>query len=814
MKNIRSLCIFLSVFSPQVFANVLDEAWACAKGTANAGYELAGKVTKAGDVMAANPECIGYAIKRDEGFLAATAALIAINAVDSSLVSGKNCKASVKNNAARPFAKFLSSIMGGTIPQKYLADGSVAVSNELWNYLSVTPPYSLAVSRIDCACAFIEAGVSVENVVDIYKVVAKASAQCDSLAGNVPGYDIFKKGVKSTATAINNLGEDIFTGQVQHKDVEEFYLHDFGGWPLGVELQSHAAAAALNPSHNWRSTVGGRFYSPTWVKTGNGSANGDWVVSECKKYFDGHKMSPANADKVCSAMASRFESEYKSMAADFIRRNDLVVQWKGISKLKFNAVNEECKKTFKPAANSSSPENLTYNDCVSRMQGMLGVYDWIEPYDRVNSFNDPIDKSIIDGQLKEYTNKFFLKPRSMSGLARVAWDNAETFKSAAKGIEMALIAFDFQKQNLMVELNGIYKSRKEADLQQQKNLLLSKLGGADKACPSDPFFYKKCMEALEAAAVQCAMELDKVPMVGEFPDQAEFKKVKSECIKGYFALAEQHKKNYDQAININEKLKVHCVSKFKNICFKDIDEVVLAVVGGSPKLTEGYFSNKAFSQNPLPVSNGSALLSAFAKKWTATNLILNAVNTLHSSMILSCNATTPEPSCCQTKLQVHVESCNQNIVDQSSDYLVNSPILSTELGAAFEKLIQTSKKCDSQIRSVPQKMAEGKEAEVLMLSAYGDQCGRNERCKLALREEFSKCSGLPITNACARERIDVNKKIGVVGKQELTLVNIKKIDPTIVKDARRPEDILQSCKPQLNAFIEKFRASNTSSVSR
>jgi hypothetical protein len=177
LKNASATLLAVAMFvgwAPQAGANMFSDAWQCAKASAEAGYELAGKGKKALEVLGQAPQCVAYATAGDVPLYATIGALFALNAIDSSVVSSSNCVGSVRQHAVVPMGKLLNNSFGGVIPANLLDAGSQEATEQLWEFMAATPPVDQAIDRVECGCTFLEAGISVQNLVEIFTIIAEA----------------------------------------------------------------------------------------------------------------------------------------------------------------------------------------------------------------------------------------------------------------------------------------------------------------------------------------------------------------------------------------------------------------------------------------------------------------------------------------------------------------------------------------------------------------------------------------------------------------------------------------------------------------
>lgn len=129
--------------------------------------------------------------------------------------------------------------------------------------------------------------VGVEYACDLLPSAPGANELCGVLGEIVAGV---AKGVETAVGALGSLAEDI-AGQTQHMPVEQYYLKYWRAWlHYTVVKKLHTGDAFY-------------LYAGAYA---SGSTS-------CSEYFDSHKMSESNADKVCGVMKKRFLEEVEEV---------------------------------------------------------------------------------------------------------------------------------------------------------------------------------------------------------------------------------------------------------------------------------------------------------------------------------------------------------------------------------------------------------------------------------------------------------------------------------------------------------------------
>lgn len=858
MKNASALRrqllagILLAFVVPLAHAadNIFQQAWSCAEGSAQATYELAGKGAKALQVLGTAPKCVAYATSGDIPLYATTGVLFTLNAIDSSIVSSSNCVQSVKANAVVPMGKLLNGALpGGLIPADVLNAGSQEAADQLWEFMATAPPpLSTAIERIDCGCTFLEAGISVQNLVEIFTIIAEAGASCDAVLDNVPGYQTVKAGVQAGATGMNNLGEDIFTSQVQHKDVEAYYFQDFGGGG-GVDAyasRSHAAARILNPGHDWRSQEGASFLSETVVKLGGGANAGAQTLGICKEYFDNHKMSASNAAKVCEAMAQRFEHDYKSMVERMKAQDLLVKQLDQKLALRREQALAACGKAFPPDGAQvtaygyvgGGPNVDAHNHCADTMKGAVGSLEWHSPYDVVGGLGFPVDPADVDAKLAAGKPYFFMTPIAMRGAKKIAWQAFENNGGAAgPAAAQGLLAYQMIQDKTFKDAHAIHKKTVLMIAQKKAEQVKAVAGFAFPNCPVDAG-RQDCIDALGVAVDICLVQAYSVPLSGEFPkpaEQAKINAIESKCAAGYVALAKAHAARKNQDVTLRKQLACPGPGEPLRLnCLKDLQGLISSCQGGLPQMSTGFFATGKFAQDPVPEMGCDMAAVVFKDKWTADDEQIARINGAYSEGAQACIKKVPDFGACQKEVGALADSCRTDLTQIANILLGSLSLQSEEMGNAKQAIAANADACIAQMLSIPAAMGAGREAEVLMLGQYGPRCARNEACKALLSSTLRQCQA-PAGGASATGPRVQSQRASLAGVAAVDGNRIKVHSARLVKAANpvtaalnnptafpagvvnaaladtAADDVLK-CKDQLEAALAKFDFSRTANV--
>jgi hypothetical protein len=853
MKRVESLrkqliCIaLLAAWTPIANANVFGDAWDCAKGSAEAGYELAGKGAQALEVLGSAPHCVAYATAGDIPLYATTGALFTLNAIDSSIVSSTNCVASVKSHAVVPMGQLLDGAFGGVIPANLLDAGSQEAADQLWEFMGSTPPISEAIDRVECGCTFLEAGVSVQNLVEIFTIIAQAGEKCDAALANVPGYQSVKAGVKAGGTAMNNLGEDIFTDQIQHKDVEEYYFHDFDGGVDSYATRSHAAARILDPNHNWRTQEGANFLSETVVKLGGGANNGEQYKNTCKNYFDSHKMSADNANEVCEAMVQRFDYDYKSMVARMSAQDVLVKQLDTKLAARAKSATAECGQRFPPEGDKIvsgglydgyGPTALAHNQCLMSMRGAVGSLEWHSPYNAVGSLGLPIDPADIDAMLAPGKPYYFMHPIAMSGAKKIAYEAFENNGGkAGPALAQAMLAYEMKHDKILADAQASYDKLAMLVKQNKAAMVKAAAGFAFPNCPTGDK-YQPCLDALGDAVAVCITQTGSVPLSGEFPkpgEQAKIDAIYKQCDAGYVGLAVALAKRNSQDISMRANLTGTCPTAQSGLrlsCFVDAQDAISSCQGGAPRMTSGYFSSKLFAQDPTPEVSCAMAASLFKSKWAADDEQIGRINGATPEALKACINKVPDFGSCQTQVGALADACRADLQATANVLLGGLSLQSEELPNAKKALVENADACIAQMMAVSDTLGAGKEAEVLMVKQYDNRCLRDPTCKQELRDAFQQCQGVPATGSTGNPpgvrqvransgRSSGNIAVGVASNklrahsQNLAAApnpvtaamnnpSAFSVGTKVLALAKTPADVVAECSDELEAVLAKY----------
>lgn len=839
-----SLLLFNSI---SVQANPLKDAWNCAAGVVKANYELASKGVKAADVLGSAPQCVAQATAGDPPLLILTGAMFAINGASPSILPANGCESALKSYAALPIAKSLDAIFSGVIPDSYLDSANAEAQAKLWDFLSTTPPISEVTGRASCGCTFLEAGISVESLVDMLKTIGSAGKKCDKFLENVPGYSQSK-------SAINNLGEDLLTDQVTHKPVDAYYREDFGGCQGCWEKDSHAMAKAMDSSHDFATQAGSdaKFGIYFGGKNSNGAPSGNSKKEVCKVYFDGHKMSADNAEKVCSALLKQFDTEYQALVPVFKARDALVKKLLSDTSVVSSAAETDCATLYQDqSALTKENDILSCKLAVNKLKGSIDFPDAGGTTSLGYQMTEDQIKAIIQGTDKYY----FMEPTASSGAMGASYQALQSNGyNVDQAVKMGLVAFQTAKDELIAQL----KYKKLQGAQKEKDKVLAEFNTnvgniwSDK-CPSKN--HAECVEALKQAWDVCKQQLSALPSVGSdvgLHDPKQEAAVNKQCQASYQELVLNYTQFSEKQKSIT-KLWDYCPQQgqgsgqlFANAyqqCKKDVQTTIDECTGGPPQITKAFYLNGKTTQTPEGLGDCSGAENFLKSKWGVDEVLIGNLNGSYSTAVVACNAAGLPG--CEKAVSAKLEECKAKVTKQANEVVGGIAIDSPDLQKATNDLTIMAGKCSEAILKVPEKFSKGKEADVLALQIYAKQCPPRsekndyaEQCKTELLHTIEACIGgdnvlvktMKADSKAGAGSKDIKapnaKEMGSLGNNSsgtpiaagVPSMDVKKMPATdlsrgITDSATAnlqtkvfvPEQQVENCKPKLKAVVDKYQ---------
>lgn len=309
----------------------LKEAWSCAKSTLEAQVDIAGDLIKKGEAVASLSGTAGMCLASSgadqTGFAITMGALTAIKlGAPDSLPDGK-CKSAVQTTVAKPFGAGLAAV----IPSGKVRDNlktlleSEEGAAEIWQQMSkLPPPVQTVLGHVDCACEFIDTGVSVADLSAVSSAVKQVSESCGSFLDEA-GLGFINDWGGAAVGAFDDtytaVGEALSDLQNIPEAAPDHAVY-FGFW--GAYVPVMAETRLLDPAINlgtakWANAAG------SWITLGPNcyqfgcQIDMPKMYDSCHDYYRSHRVSAKNAHKRCSAFRTQASNEantlYGHMAA-------------------------------------------------------------------------------------------------------------------------------------------------------------------------------------------------------------------------------------------------------------------------------------------------------------------------------------------------------------------------------------------------------------------------------------------------------------------------------------------------------------------
>ncbi len=711
-------------------ANPLSTAWNCAKAKVKMDIALASKGLKASEIIGSSPQCVALASSSDISLYLITGTLFSLNALKPELLPAASCGSALKASATYPIAMTLDKVFPNIIPASYKDLLNQEAQNNLWNFLSTTPPISAVIDRAKCGCTFLEAGLSVDGLKEILSLIASTGKRCEKFLESIPGYSVSKN-------ALNNLSEDLFTNQYAHKSVDEYYRNDFNGGILSTDVQSHAIAKIINPNHNWNTTFGASVIYHTYVLASGGAASGSVKKSVCKSYFDNHKMSPENAEKVCQQMMVQFENEINSLMPKLKGRNELKNLVEGSFKPALAVAENDCQKLYAKYGLNPLP-------CLSEVRSMEGSLAYMNPYDGsiTNSLGFPISKEEVDSQVKGRVRYYFLSPLSSSGAREAALEAYENGTDAKKAVEMAVSTYQASVKKLLFESNLKllkYKNVAQDEVTLRFQNEVGNIWGPQ--CVAN--FSTYCRTRLRQAWELCpAMVAKYVGYTGSgdvwtINPVQEAKYIQDKCIPSYNAIVKSFTDFNKKLIELDSHLSV-CPTQLGNVvlsCKHDHTKLKLKCAGGMPSIKEEFHVSGNISQSPVASKNCNKLIEQFKQKWQSEDEILTDVYTARSVVSFACDKIGLR-GCSQT-MDVNFQKCLKDLQGKIRSTLWPAPFEDLTIISSWRDLFVSVNHCSETILGTLDTYSRTNVIS-LALRSYGTRCFSKDRTITSCLNEISE----------------------------------------------------------------------------
>ncbi len=302
---IYSLALFF--FATSANANPLSDSWQCAKKAGMSSVSIGADLYKKSEALVskAGPMaiCLGKTGPEAQALMVTSSALTAIRLAKPSLLPAGQCESRIKGLATKPFANGLAAILPASGAKNSLisAAKSDVANDQVWNQIGqLPPPFSSVPNQVECGCLMSDAGLSLTDVSAVTNAISDTSASCATALNSLGlGFinDIGSYAIKLGMTVINGLSDkwDEWKGQSDPGSPDLIYKYYFGD-----HMQDLAYALAVKPG-DWTNP---KFNHDTASCASSGQyqycqLSVPELRNKCAAYYDDHKMSAGNADKVC-----------------------------------------------------------------------------------------------------------------------------------------------------------------------------------------------------------------------------------------------------------------------------------------------------------------------------------------------------------------------------------------------------------------------------------------------------------------------------------------------------------------------------------
>lgn len=776
----------------------VTDAWNCAKDYANVTLTLAMDGSKAVEVLGTSPQCVAGALAPDPFLLGVSGVMVAVNAADPALLpASSQCVPQLKKGAIKPFATILNSVADGVIPQSYLDATTAEASDQLWTFMSTTPPVSQFVSATECGCTFLEAGISVETVKELVQTIGKAGKSCDAFLNNVPGYQEIKAVAGEAAYQANNYLEGVFVDQSQHKPVEDYYLYDFGGHPQSAQMVSHAVQWALNPAHDPANAEGAQQVFDRFFHANKGATRTGYVRNYCEEYFDSHTMSTSNAQKVCNGMRERFKTESLALSKQFIARDALF---------------SKAKSTFEPMA-AAAKEKCTpapYNEdvrCKEVVNKVLGSMYAPSPYAQQECSTLygncwTMDKVDVNKMISGASEKFYLLDynsqetygiyRSASDLLRsLGWDATKALKVAKAQFQtqLDLIVDNHQKQS------AILKAKYEKEqFEKMVNDAVAAIGMSYlEKCPST--LLNQCGWNMFTGWQQCEKWSNALftQQCGEFlcpktaQEQSTFYNTCIQKVRGLPLAFSDWNNNSLAEYGFASAVCQNHAGQDQEACLKENWVRTYVCMGGLPEMGAASSSiTGAYTQKPAPLSKEKCqgLTTHWEQKWSADETQLQSLSTTAAQATQSCATLTTGTQVHQTcvnKVEALRQYCEQEIRTSYDLMIPGRPFYSDDYASAMVNFLGQSKRCIRKVTDQATAVVQQFQAQQQAVTQYSAQCPPNDRitgtwqskCETAVSNATSACiAAANLKLLSSGQRVGASLRVPTTTSADFNLGNV------------------------------------------
>jgi hypothetical protein len=462
------------------------DGWNCAKSHVSGAGVLAKDIYLKGEQVAALSatagKCLAASGADQQGFALVMAALTTIKIVAPESVPTGQCKPSVRNAVSRPFGAGIAAVLpsGGVKNQLKQLLESDAAGNLLWDkFTALPPPVSTYASHVDCACEFIDGGLSLADLSAVSSVVSNVSSTCATFldsAGlgfinDLGGAALAKAG--QVEAAVGNAWEDLKNDPKPAPD-EAVY---FGYW--GANVPSMARVLVKSPgtplaTAKWQQGKG------TWISLGPGCYQTQCLVDvqmqykDCVAYYQSHRFSDDHAHSKCRDYHARAENEAAKLARE----------WRAIID-----VRTEVEARVKAAVENDWVWRLPYLTNTAYPSKLPNR--WTTPQAMSSAFPAVIGNV----SLKEHQDPWLYQPTGIYQAAREILPNVSFDPARATELAVAAAAAGFRRD---------LEKRWDADATQVRAYWMDRWfptppGASQYGCPNQPLLAKACVVQLQAS---------------------------------------------------------------------------------------------------------------------------------------------------------------------------------------------------------------------------------------------------------------------------------------------------------------------------
>lgn len=467
--------------------DALKSGWKCAKASVAGAGVLAKDLYLKGERLAALSatagKCLASSGADQQGFALVMGAMTTIKIVSPGSLPTGQCKPAVRGAVARPFGAGLAAVMppgGARNKLESLLDSETAGS-ALWNQLAgLPPPVSTYASHVDCACEFIDGGLSLADMSAVTSAVSEVSQSCGAFLDSVGLGFINDYGGKAIASvgaigaAAGNAWEDFRNEPEPAPDAAVY----FGYW--GAMVPEMAEVLVRWPD---TSLGTGKWHDGTgsWLSLGancyqsNCQVDLPLMFKQCADYYRSHRFSDEHALGKCGEYRQRASEEAVALAKE----------WRAVL-----AVRGVVESKLKSVVEARWVWRLPYN-AHDGVQASYSKYDnrWTTPQALEQAFAAVAGKH---GPANAYADEWNYEATGAYAAAREILPNVGFDIARAADLALAAAGAGF---------DAAARARWDADAVVARDYWLGRwfptpFGTGKHGCPTDPFLQKTCVARL------------------------------------------------------------------------------------------------------------------------------------------------------------------------------------------------------------------------------------------------------------------------------------------------------------------------------